>query len=177
MEYVLTPKRTQLMEARIAGDEPTFTVDVPANDAELLAIVGADESGAPKLTFAGLAQEAIATRIQAVISKLLAADAKTVKDEATGKVTFVPEQFVSDAEMLEIYRKATPEAYRLLIGERASGGGRQSKAAAVAAKEAELRAADIQIYRDMAADAAMRPLVITLARAKGYTELLAELGA
>lgn len=172
--YVLEPKRTQLMVARIADEQPTFTVEVPDTDAELAAIVGTNADGTPKLTLKSLAQEAIANKIQAAISKYLAEGAETVKD-AAGKVTgFVQEQYATEAELLEILRKAPTEAYRLLVGERASGGGRKSAAKQVEEAIAGERTKQVELYRGMIAnaDAASRPIFLQMASALGYTELL-----
>lgn len=168
---VLTPKRTALMEARIDATDPSFTVEVPETDAELASIVGYNEDGTPKLTFKSLAQEAIANRQQAVISKLLAEGAVTSKD-ANNKTVFAPDQFVTDAELVEILRKAPPEAYRLLVGERASNG-RKSTEAIKAEAAAAIRTAQLEQYRSMIANATpdARPIFVQMAVALGFTEL------
>jgi hypothetical protein len=173
LHYTLTPKRTILMDARIGTDEPTFVVEVPETDEELAAIVGYNDDGAAKLTMVGLAQEAIALKQQAAISKFLAEGAVTEKD-AAGKTVFAPDQIASEAELLEIMRKAPTEAYRLLVGERAVGGGRQSAAAKIEAARIADRAANVAVYRSMLTEAGdtARPIIMQMVRALGYTELL-----
>lgn len=175
IDYVLQPKRTQLMEARINSETPTFTVRVPENDEELLAIVGTDETGKPRLTFASLAQETIALRQQAVISKYLAENAQTFKDEK-GKVQFSPDQFVDEAEQLDIIRRAEPEAYRLLVGDRATSTRQNAAQIAAAVRQEEQaaqRAQNVAMCRALA-EAGMVDAALMMARTMGLTEIEAE---
>ncbi len=175
LSYTVTPKKTALMTARL-GAEPAFTVEVPESDDELTSAAGTNADGTPKLTILGLAQEYIANKYQTVYSAMLAEGAKTEKG-ADGKVSFVPaEQIVEEAELLDIARRAPSEVYRLLVGDRASST-RVSAAAAVAAEQARAREADIATLREAAASVDARPVIIMLARAKGYDELVAELSA
>lgn len=169
-QYVLEPKKTEIIKARLEGDE--IVIRVPDTDDELTELAGRNEDGSPKLTLLGLAQEYIAVKVQAAVSKFLTESAIVLKD-ANGKEYFAPEQFASEAELAEIVRKAEPEAYRLLARERASSG-RKSAAEIKAEAAAEERAKNVAIYRNMlaTADAAMRPMVIHMITQLGYTELL-----
>ena len=176
MPYVVSPKRTNLLVARIADcpEKPSFTWDVPENDAELAAIVGTNEDGTPKLTFAGLAQEMIATRLQAVFSLKLAEGA-----ERDAEKKFILGQHTTQEQRDAWQRDSYAKAYSLLVGEREAATGRKSADAKAqekidadnADKIAKLRAQAI------AAPAKSRPVFAQMAEMFGYTELAAEIAA
>ena len=174
LAYVVTPKRTNLLVARIADEKPSFTWNVPENDAELAAVVGNDADGNPKLTFAGLAQEMIATRLQAVLSLKLAEDATR---DTEGK--FVLGQIVSAETVAKLQADSYAKAYSLLVGEREAASGRKSAEAKAqekidadnADKIAKLRA------QALAAPAKSRPVFAQMAEMFGYSELAAEIAA
>ena len=174
--YVVTPKKSALLVARIAelGDKPAFTWDVPDTDEELAAIVGNGEDGTPKLTFKSLAQEAIATKLQAVFSLKLGEDAPR---DADGK--FLPEQYVT-AETLTLWAKESyAKAYALLVGERAAAAGRKSAEAKAQEKIDADNASKIAVMREqiIAAPIKVRPVLIGMARSFGYNELADEMEA
>jgi hypothetical protein len=176
MIYNVSPKRTNLLVARIADcpEKPVFAWDVPANDAELAAIVGNDTDGTPKLTFAALAQEMIATRLQAVFSLKLAEDAARDADKK-----FTLGQHTSQEQRDAWQKESYAKAYSLLVGEREAASGRKS----ADAKAQEKIDADNQDKisklraQAIAAPTKSRPVFIQMAEMFGYTELAAELAA
>lgn len=178
LQYTVTPKRSALMKARIRDESPAFVFEVPADDAELAAKVGNDAEGAPKLTLTALGQEAIARAVQVQLSKRLAASAERVGPESDAD--FKPEQFVSDEELAAMIADSYDDAYRLLIGERASSGGRLSEKAKYEAKEAARVAEQVEAIRTQftaATGKAMRQMIVTMAQQFGFADLATELSA
>ena len=167
----VSPKASPVAVARL-GAGRTFNVNVPSDDAELASKCDG------KLTLLSLAQDFLAERHQRAVLNFLNKSA-TATGEGRAR-EFAPDQIVSDDELATIITDQESEVYRLLIGERAAGGGRESAKAAAQRMLDEQAASQITMLRTMFAaqtSKAGRQLISQMALGFGYGELAAEFDA
>jgi len=170
---VIEPKRTTLVTARIAGENPTFTIHIPATDADLLELAGANADGTAKLTYEQLGRDAFATRYQAVVSLGIAKDAVT--SEVDGKKVYAEGQYLSDDALASIIASSEADTLRLLVGERASSGRKSAdeKAKELIANKMSEMESQLQAQYDAASSKSARAVIAGMATAFGFTLTLA----
>jgi len=167
---LVEPKRTTLITARIAGEFPTYTIQIPATDADLLELAGVGEDGTtPKLTYDQLGRDAFATRYQAVVSLGIAKNAVT--SEVDGKKVYADGQFLSADELAAIIGESQADTLRLLIGERATSGRKsaEDKAKELIANKMSEMESQVRAQYAAASSKAARAVIAGMAAAFGFT--------
>jgi hypothetical protein len=168
----VAPKASPVAVARL-GKDRSFTVNAPTTDTEL-----SEVSGGKLTSVSELFADFWAERHQRVVMNHLNKTA-VATGEGRDRV-FADGQVVSDDELSAIITEQTAELVRLLIGERAAGGGRESAKAAAERVLAEQAASQMAMLRDMFASQTTKPgraLIAQMATGFGYTDLAAEFAA
>ncbi len=167
----VSPKASPVAVARL-GKDRSFSVNVPTTDEELSTISGG------KLTIADLFADFYAERYQRVVMNHLNKTA-VATGEGRDRV-FADNQVVDDASLSAIISEQEAELIRLLVGERAAGGGRESAKAAAQRMLDEQATAQQSMLRDMFATQttkAGRALIAQMALGFGYAALADEFNA